>query len=119
MKTTFIDQALVNAANPMDVGLQGHWHNPLGPMPVKYMRRRLDGPVRMVKEMCEKERQPWPPAGLQLGMSATQALQGNACVHMFRENAERSLCGRCSVQALAVVASASMEETCNRCRAQA
>jgi hypothetical protein len=51
MKTTFIDQALVNAANPMDVGLQGHWRNPLGPMPVKYMRRRLDGPVRMVKEM--------------------------------------------------------------------
>ena len=41
--------------NPMAIGLQGHWKDPMGAMPLKYTRKRLALPLAMVRRMCARQ----------------------------------------------------------------
>ena len=54
-KTTVIDMAAHQEENPMAIGLQGHWKDPMGPMPLKYTRKRLALPLAMVRRMCLRQ----------------------------------------------------------------
>ena len=53
-KTTVIDMAAHQEENPMAIGLQGHWKDPMGAMPLKYTRKRMALPLAMVRRMCAK-----------------------------------------------------------------
>ena len=112
MKATMINAALHRAENPMVVGLQGHWKNPMGPMPVKYMRSKLEAPIAMVERVCRASQ--WYPAGTRFGVSARQGLRGVAAVHVVQNS--RALCGRFHTEALAEVQPVSMADTCRECR---
>ena len=55
-KTTILDRAAHQEENPMAIGLQGHWKDPLGPMPMKYTRKRMAIPLAMVARVCKRVR---------------------------------------------------------------
>jgi hypothetical protein len=69
-KATIIDLAACQGENPMAIGFQGHWKDPTGPMPAKYVRKRGKIAMDMVKRVVLQERtnlvqnlpQAWIPA---------------------------------------------------------
>ena len=52
-KTTLLDKAAHQEENTMAIGLQGHWKDPMGPMPLKCTRKRMAIPLAMISRVCK------------------------------------------------------------------
>ena len=55
-KTTMFDQAAHQEENQMAIGLQGHWKDPMGAMPLKHTRQRMAIPLAMISRVCKRIR---------------------------------------------------------------
>jgi hypothetical protein len=56
-KATIIDLAAYHGENPMAIGFQGHWKDPMGAMPSKYVRKRGRIATDMVHRVVEQEKE--------------------------------------------------------------
>ena len=53
-KCTIIDRGFELGEDPLALGMQGHWKDPMGPMSLKYARHKLTRPIEMVKRICSR-----------------------------------------------------------------